>query len=306
MAGVTTAPASTARRLAAAAYQSPALLLCLAVLGWSGNFVVGRLVHDSVPPVGLALARWTLASVLLAPWAWPRLRADLPALRRNAPVVLGLAATGVAVFNTLVYRGLQTTTVLNGLLLQSACPVLIVVFGYAFFRERPRRAQVAGLAVSLVGVWVVVSRGRPDQLTVSASLGDLWIFLAVVSYAAYTALLRRKPAAHPLSLLLATFVAGAAMLIPFAVAEALAGARMPLTFGAAAAVGYVGLVPSVVSYFCFNRGVELAGGARAGQFIHLMPVFGAVLAFVFLGESLQGFHLVGAAVIAAGLALAAR
>lgn len=301
MAERSTAAEVLPRRLAYRVYDSPTVLLCLAVLGWSGNFVVGRLVQASMPPVALALARWLLAGALLLPLSWRRLRADWPVLWRHRGVVLALAALGVAIFNTLVYRGLQTTTAVNGLLLQSVGPVLIVLAAFLMFRQRPSVTELVGLAVSLAGVWVVVTRGALTTPALTAAIGDLWILIAVACYACYTALLRRRPPVHPISLLEATFLAGAAMLIPFAVAEAATGARIPLTASSAATIGYVGVVPSIVSYFCFNRGVELAGATRAGQFIHLMPVFGAVLAYLVLGESLQGFHLAGAALIAAGL-----
>lgn len=287
-------------------HHAPVLLLCIAVLGWSGNFVVGRLVGGTVPPVGLAFTRWVLAFLVLLPFGHRLLRRDLPVLRRHARLVGVLAVTGITVFNTFVYIGLTTTTAVNGLLLQSVGPLLIVALAALFFRDHPTRAQLLGLAVSLIGVWIVVSRGDVLRGRFAVGTGELWILAAVVSYAVYTCLLRARPPVHPVSLLLATFGIGALGLAPFAIAEWLGGHRMPATGGALAAVLYVALVPSIVSYFCWNRGVELLGPGRAGQFIHLMPVFGAVLAFVVLGEALQPFHLVGAAIIGAGILLASR
>jgi drug/metabolite transporter (DMT)-like permease len=288
-------------------YDNAPLLLCLAILGWSGNFIVGRLVGAAMPPVTFAFLRWVLAFTLLAPWSVPRIRRDAVALRDGWPVVLTLSITGVAVFNAFVYRGLQTTSAVNGLILQSVCPVLIIVFAFLAHREPPRLLQLAGLAVSLTGVWVVVSRGSPFSTAgLRVAGGDAWILAAVASYAVYSVALRAKPAVHPLSLLGTTFGLGALALIPFVIAEIAAGATMPRTVGTVAAVAYVGVVPSIVSYFCFNRGVELAGAARAGQYIHLMPVFGAALAFLIVHESLQLFHVVGAAIVAAGIACAER
>lgn len=297
-------PAATLWRRA---YGNATLLLCVAVLGWSGNFVVGRLAHSTIPPVALALLRWLLALAVIWPVAWPRMRADRGVLFAHRWTVLALGITGVAVFNTLVYRGLQTTTAVSGLLLQSVCPVLIVLVAAGMHRTRPRLVELAGLAVSLAGVWVVISRGNVTApVGVGTAIGDLWILLAVASYAVYTVVLRDRPPVHPLSLLGSTFGIGALALIPFALLEAMSGQRVPLTSASLATIAYVGLVPSIVSYFCFNRGVELIGGARAGQFIHLMPVFGAVLSFLVLGEQLAGFHLAGAALIAAGLVISAR
>lgn len=300
-------------------YASAPLLLCLAILGWSGNFVVGRLVGGTVPPVQLSFLRWTIATALLAPLAWRGLRTDAAELRARWKTVLILALTGVAIFNTFVYRGLESTTVVNGVLLQSVCPVLIVLFTFLAHRERPHAAQLAGLVVSLVGVWLVVSQGHVivggggadggigaagTGLRVNA--GDAWILAAVAAYAVYTVVLRSKPAVGPLTLLFVTFGLGALMVAPFAAAELAGGRSVPATPGAVAAVAYVGVIPSIVSFFCFNRGVELIGAARAGQFIHLMPVFGAALAFVFVGERLAWYHLAGGAVIAGGIWLSGR
>ncbi|WP_416973962.1 DMT family transporter [Streptomyces sp. 4F14] len=287
-------------------YRSPVLLLCLASAGWSGNFVVGRLTHATVPPVNLAFFRWLTATLILLPFAAARLRRDLPVLVQHKGTVLLLAATGVAAYNTLVYEGLQTTTAISALLMQSVVPLLILVFVFALFHERPQLLQLAGLVVSLAGVWVVVTQGSPFDTGALALGGGLgWILLAVISYALYTALLRRRPSVHPLSLLTVLFGLGSLMLAPLAAAEAASGRSLPLTAGSVAAVVYVALVPSLLCYFCYNRGAELLGAARAGQFLHLMPVFGAVLAFFFLDERIHGYHLVGAALIAAGLAVAA-
>lgn len=287
-------------------HHAPVLLLCVAVLGWSGNFVVGRLVGGTIPPVGLAFARWCLAFLVLLPFGWRTLQHDLPELRRHALLIGVLSITGVAVFNTFVYIGLSMTTAVNGLLLQSAVPLLIVVFSAVLFRDRPSRAQLLGLVVSLVGVWVVVSRGDLLRGRFVFGTGELWILAAVASYALYTTFLRLRPPVHPASLLLITFGFGALALAPFAMGEWMSGYRMPATAGALAAVLYVALIPSIVSFFCWNRGVELLGASHAGQFIHLMPVFGAILAFLVLDEKIYAFHLAGGAMIGAGIVIASR
>ena len=252
----------------------------------------------------------------MVPFAWRGVRADLAELRSRWRTVVVLALTGVAIFNAFVYRGLETTTVVNGVLLQSICPVLIVLLTFAAHRERPHLAQLAGLVVSLVGVWLVVSQGRgfggvggiggAGGVGLAVNAGDAWILGAVAAYAVYTVVLRDRPAVRPLTLLVTTFGLGALMVAPFAAAELAGGRSVPATPGALAAVAYVGVIPSIASFFCFNRGVELIGAARAGQFIHLMPVFGAALAFAFVGERLAGYHLLGGAVIACGIWLSGR
>lgn len=303
-----TAPASVAarwrpRRL----YDSPYHLLVLAMLFWSGNFIVGRAVHATVPPIGLAFWRWTGGLLLVLPFAWRHLRRDLPVLRAHWPLVLLLSAAGIATFNTLVYTGLRSTTALNGLLMQSTMPVFILLCSFLLFGDRPGRAQVGGIVLSLAGVAVIVSRGEPlALLRVPLNMGDVWVFAAVVSYALYSALLRRRPAVHPSSFLATTFALGAAMLLPFHLGEHLSGRALRLEAPTLLAIGYVAVFPSVLAYFCYNRGVELIGANRAGQFLHLMPVFGSLMALLFLGEAFRSFHAGGAALIIAGIVLAAR
>lgn len=287
-------------------YARAPLLLGLAVLGWSGNFVVGRLVGGTVPPIQLSFLRWTIATALLVPFAWRGVRADAAELRARWKTVLVLAVSGIAIFNAFVYRGLEDTTVVNGVLLQSVCPVLIVLLTVAAHRERPQATQLTGLVLSLFGVWLVVSQGRVFGVGLRPNAGDGWILAAVAAYAVYTVVLRDRPAVRPLTLLVTTFGLGAVMVAPFAAAELAGGRSVPATPGAVAAVAYVGVIPSIASFFCFNRGVELIGAARAGQFLHLMPVFGAALAYLVVGERLAWYHLAGGAVIAGGIWLSGR
>lgn len=286
-------------------WRSPYVLLVLTALFWSGNFVIGRAVHGAVPPVALAFWRWTGGFALVIAFAAPHLRRDLPELLRHWRLVLLLSALGVATFNTLVYIGLQSTTAINALLMQSAMPLVILLCSFLLFRERAGTMQLIAVLVSLVGVLVIACRGSPLAIAETAvDIGDLWVFCAVVSYAVYSVLLRRRPTVHPLSFVAATFALGAVMLLPFHVWETLAGAPMRWTDVAIAAVVYVALFPSLLAYLCFNRGVELIGANRAGQFVHLMPAFGTVLAIVFLGEDVHLYHAIGIALIGLGIGLA--
>jgi len=286
-------------------WQSPALLLVLATLFWSSNFVVGRAVNAVIPPVALSFWRWALALVLVIGFAWPHLRRDLPALKGNLPLLMLLSALGVGSFSTLVYIGLRTTTVINGVLLQSTMPLLILLASFLLFRERVPWLQLTAVAVSLAGVGVIVARGSLETLLgLSFSPGDGWIFLAVCCYALYSVLLRRRPPMHPLSFVAATVAGGAAMLLPLYLWEHFAVRALrpdPVTL---AVIAYVAVFPSLLSYLCFNRAVELIGANRSGQYLHLMPLFGSLLAALFLGESLQAYHLGGAALIGAGIGLA--
>lgn len=295
-------PFSTA---AAWLWSSPYLLLTLTMLFWAANFVVGRGVSGVVPPIALSFFRWLGAALLVAPLARGGLARDLPVLRHHWAIVLVLAAIGVAAFNTLVYSGLQTTTAINALLLQSSLPLLILACSFALFRDRIGALQWLGVAASLGGVAAIATQGNPaDLLALTLHRGDALILLACVGYAFYSTLLRKRPPVAAMSFLFATFSCGAAILAPFFIWEMTTGAVTPLAPGALVAILYVIVFPGFLAYLFFNRGVELLGANRAGQFIHLMPMFGSLLAILFLGESFQLFHAIGIALIGAGIVLA--
>ncbi len=285
----------------------PWLLMLLPPLFWAGNFVLGRAVSEAVPPVALAFWRWVLGALILLPFAWPHLRRDLPVLGRNWVIVLLLSGLGIAVFNTFAYIGLAYTTALNGVMIQSVMPVMIVGMSFLFFRDTVTGLQALGIAVSLGGALTLVSRGDPSAMaSLRFNVGDLWIFAAVTSYAAYTALLRRRPNVHGFSFIVVTFLLGALMLLPFMLMESAQGRPLRIDATSLASIGYVAVFASILAYICFNRAVLLLGANRAGLSIHLIPVFGSLLAILFLGERLQWFHAAGITLIAVGVVLATR
>ncbi len=287
--------------------QSPYLLLTLAVFFWAGNFIVGRAVRADVPPVALAFWRWFFAAILVTAMARRYLSADLARLRESWRIVLLLAFAGIACFNTLLYIGLQYTIAVNALLMQSLMPVMIVGLSFLFFKEKISFIQAAGVAISLLGALTIIGQGSLGVLlSLSLNRGDILVFFAVAGYAGYSIGLKKRPAVHPLSFVAATFILGDLLLLPLYIRETMAGRSLHLDVPTVLAIGYVAVFPSIVSYLCFNRGVELVGANRAGMFIHLIPVFGSVMAIAFLGESLQWFHLVGILLIAAGIFMATR
>jgi len=287
--------------------ERPYLLLTLAVLFWAGNFILGRAFHSDIPPIALAFWRWFGASLLISVPAWPHLRREWRIVRRHWPATLLLAALGIAAFNALAYSGLQYTQAINAFLMQSLMPVLIVAFSFLLFRERIRPLQGLGILVSLGGAVTIIAHGNLAVLTaLQFNRGDLLVAAAIVCYAGYSALLRKRPAVHPLTFIFATFWIGTAILFPLYLWEALTVRSLQLQPSVLLVIGYVALFPSIVSYLCYNRGVELIGANRAGLFIHLMPVFGSLMAMIFLGESFYAYHALGIALIAAGIYLATR
>jgi len=223
-------------------------------------------------------------------FAWPHLRRDWPVLLRRAPILLALSVTGIASFNTMVYIGLQDTTAVNALLPQSVMPLVILLWAFVFYRERPGLFQMAGVAVSLLGVAAIAGRGSLAALVnLSFNIGDVWVTGAVVLYA----LLRGAPAV-PASRAPAQpsdglgghryRVAAAVLSLGGWLSVGVWRGRDPCGWPSYAAVAYTAVLPSLAAYLFFNRGVELIGAARAGQSLRLLPAFGAALAVIFLGE----------------------
>jgi drug/metabolite transporter (DMT)-like permease len=287
-----------------AAWRAAPLLLAFCVLFWAGNSIVGRALAGSISPLALSFWRWLFAFLLVTPFAWRGLKADAPELLRRWKLILALAMTGVTSFGVLLYVGLQTTTALNSVLLQAAIPPLVMLLAWLVLRERTNLSQIAGVGLSLCGVIVVITAGRPwDLLHISLNRGDRFILVGVGLYAIYSLLLRRRPVVAPLSLLWATFAISALLLAPAYLAELAMGNSHPFTWRAAAGVFYVAAFPSFLAYLFYNRGIELIGAARASQFLHLQPIFGALLAVALLREPFLGFHAVGVLLIGAGIGL---
>ncbi len=285
----------------------PYLLLTLAVLFWAGNFILGRAFHTEIPPVALAFWRWVGAAILVTWPALPYLRRDRQELLHAWPAVTLLSLLGIAAFNTLAYSGLQYTQAINAFLLQSMMPVLIVLFSFLFFRNGVTRLQSLGIMVSLCGAVLIIARGDFARLqSLTFNRGDLLVFTAIACYAGYSVMLRKRPKAHPLAFIATTFWLGSIFLVPLYIWETITVASLKLNLSTLLVLGYVMIFPSIVSYLCFNRGVELVGANRAGLFIHLMPVFGGLMAVVFLGEVFGWYHAVGIILIGLGIYLATR
>ncbi len=282
-------------------------LLTVTALFWAGNSIVGRAARELVPPPALSIWRWTFALLLLLPLAWPHLKRDWPVLRANWPIVALLGALAIGSFNILLYTGLQSTTALNSMLIQSALPALVLVVGALVMGDRTSPRQIAGVLISLAGVLAIIARGDPAMLWgLRLNIGDAIIGGAVLLWALYSVLLRRRPVVHPLSFLAASMVVGIAVIAPVYAHELWSGRLIVPVAGSALAIAYVSIFPSFLAYLFFNRGVELIGSAATGQYMNVMPLMGAGLAMLFLGEALHMFHVAGLALIVAGILVAGR
>jgi drug/metabolite transporter (DMT)-like permease len=245
--------------------------------------------------------------VIVLPFGLAYVRRDWPVIRTHWRYLTFVGAIGGGLFNTLQYIALNYTTALNSVVLNSTGPIFIAMVSFLIYHERLTMRQAGGTAVSTAGVLGIISKGNLDALHALAfNGGDLLLLTGMATNGIYTALLRDRPAIHWLSFLFVLFLVSALVVLPFWTWEAASGARMELTPFTLAAVGYIAIFPSVVAYICLTRGVELIGANRSGIFLHMIPLFGALLAIGLLGEPLQVFHVIGFALILCGVALASR
>jgi drug/metabolite transporter (DMT)-like permease len=287
--------------------NQPYLLLCITALCWAGNAIVGRLAAGHIPPVTLSFLRWSLAFLVILPFAWKHLKRDWPLIRGKLGVMVLLSTTGIGVFNTLQYWALEHTQALNTLLLQSAGPLIVAVWSFILLGVRLTLAQAIGVLLSLSGVLVILSQGDLTALSaIRFNKGDLIFLVAMITFGLYSVLTLKRPAIHSLSLVGFTFGCGAVVLIPLLILELYTRPAMAFDAQNVLTLIYVAIFPSAVAYLCFNRGVQLIGANRAAPFFHIVPVFGAAMAMIFLGEQPQLFHVIGFALVLTGVYIASR
>lgn len=281
-------------------------MLALVMLLWAGNSIVGRAVRDDIPPLFLALLRWTGALLVIVPFAARYVAEDRATIMRSWPMILLLGLFGVAAYNGFLYSGLRYTTASNGMLLGATIPALVLLVDFLIFGTRAGTGAIIGVALSTFGVVVIVFQGKIGALSqVAFNRGDALILCGAVAWAFYTSLLRLRPKLHAQSFLTVTFAIGMLAMLPLATTEWHEIAVMHWTPRVFAAVLYVALLPSVVAYALFNAAVATLGPASAGQAITLTPLFGALLAAVTLGEQLHVHHFAGMGLILVGILVSA-
>lgn len=282
----------------------PYFLLLIPPLCWGANVVLARGVIDIIAPVSFAFWRWALAFLILLPFARRHAARDWPVVVRHWKMLVFLSLSGITCFNTLLYMGVHTTTAINGALIQTSMPALIILISLVAFKEKVTPIQVIGVCLCIFGAGLVVLRGKFSALlSMSFVEGDIFIVVASVLYAIYSAYLRKRPGIHQLSFLLYTFGIGAVGLLPLYVLELSYRGSSGFSQDAFLSVLFVAVFPSLVAYFCWNRGVALVGANRAGLYVNFVPVFASIMAVVWLGESLMTFHVVGMVLICGGMIL---
>lgn len=294
-----------------------ALLLTLPPLLWAGNAVVGRLMVGEIPPITFNLLRWVAGFALLLPLAAWVLRRDSPLWPHWGRMAL-LGLLGMGSYNALQYMALKTSTPLNVTLVGSSMPIFMLGLGWLLYGARISRQQWWGVALSTAGVLTVLTRGDWSQLlALKLVAGDVLMLLATATWAWYSWLLTKPPANRPdppalrnnwSAWLMAQVIPGLMWSALFSGVEWAVVPDLHIHWGwpLAAALAYVALGPSLLAYFCWGRGVSLAGPQVAGFFVNLTPLFAAVLSAAVLGELPKLYHAAAFALIVGGIVVSSR
>jgi drug/metabolite transporter (DMT)-like permease len=306
---MTSAPAPLRSR-ALSLLDRPYLILTLTVAFWGGNAVAGKAAVGNLDPYALTILRWVGAFLAILPFALPVLRADWPKIAARWWLYIIYGGIGYAAFNVFLYVAAYFTSGINIALDQVAINILVMVGNFAFYRTRVRPLQLVGVVLTILGVAATATHGDLSRLlALNMNFGDVLVLLACIGYAAYSLLLRYRPATDWKSFVFATFLVAFVTSLVFQATlgggfgQLIAGLPQITPTGWAIAL-YTMLFPSLVSQMLYVRGVELIGPNRASLFINLIPLFGALGAVVILGEALQPFHLIAGAFIVVGIVLA--
>ncbi|KXF81910.1 DMT family transporter [Enterovibrio coralii] len=282
----------------------PVFLAVLATMSWAGNITLAKWLNASIPPIGLAFWRWTVAALIILPFVIRPMRAMWPVCRQHLPLMFTLSLLGVAGYNTLIYIALKDTLSTNVLILQSSSPLMILLAQFVLLKQAATKRQVLAISISVIGVLLIVTQGN---LGTNIAIGKSeWIALfAILVWATYSVLVQKLPAElKGLPMLGYTVTLGAFLLLPFYLWESLTIAPMPLSRESIFLGLYTGIFASAIAFFCWNSAILKMGASRTGQFMHLIPVFGLIFSALLLGERMETHHLLGIGFIVIGIVIA--
>ena len=285
------------------------IFLIFATLFWSGNFIVGKAASlFEIPPFTLNFYRWTFAWLILAPFTLKEIIKNKKYILQNIKLILILGITSITIFNSIVYYSLNFTQVISGVLMISTIPVMIIFFSWIFKIEKTNYYQILGVIFSLLGVIIILTKANLFiLLNLDFNKRDIWMVVAMFSWAIYSALLRKeKFKLSQLSLLQTIISAGLILLLPAYLIEIAMGFRLNVNLPFVLTLGYVVLFPGLASFICWIKGISIIGSNRSGIFLHLMPIFSTVLAIIIFKEKFMLFHLFGAIFIIVGIFLSSK
>lgn len=280
--------------------------LILAVLFWSGNFVLGRFVSSDISAMELSFFRWFFVLLILSPYIIYKHRRLITIFKKNPYLYTLFGLLGVSAYNTFVYFGLDYISATNALLINSSTPIFIILLSAIIIKTKITKVQLLGVLLSTIGVLYLILKGNFEAfLKLEFTIYDLWIILACISWAIYSIYLKYKPkditAFEFLSII--TFIGTFFLFLIILVFDFKIEYIFLKDNSVLYSLIYMAIFPSILSFYFWNMATFEVGANKAGQFTHLMPIFGSFLAFIFLNESLEFYHLVGVLFIGIGIYL---
>ena len=282
------------------------LFLILATIFWSGNFIVGKAASIfEIPPFSLNFYRWLFAGLILLPFTFKELILKKNYIFENLGFFIILGITSITIFNSIVYYSLHYTQVISGVLMISTIPVWIIFISSILKIEKTNIFQIIGVGLSLLGVIFIITKADLNLIkNLDFNKGDLTMVVAMFSWAIYSALLKKKTyEISQITLLQVVIITGLIFLIPIYIIEMNLGNVIKLDKPFLLTLTYVVLFPGLASFFFWIKGIALIGANRAGAFLHLMPIFGAIMAMVIFKEKFMFYHILGAIFIISGITL---
>jgi len=282
------------------------IFLFLTVFFWAGNFIVGKFASQyEIPPFSLNFYRWLFAWIILAPFTVPEIIKKKEYIKNNFKLFLILGITSITIFNSIVYYSLNFTQVINGVLMISTIPVMIMFFSSFLKIEKTNIFQILGVIFSLTGVLLIITKANLSiLLNLDFNKGDLTMVLAMLSWALYSALLKKKRfELSQLTLLEVIITFGLIFLIPVYFIEYKMGYVIKLDKPFILILSYVVLFPGLASFILWIKGISLIGVNRSGVFLHLMPILSAIMAMIIFDEKFMFYHIFGAIFILIGILL---
>ena len=287
--------------------RSPHLLCFLAVVFVGANFVVVRNIYDQFPPAILSIWRWGGAALILLPFTWSGLREDWPIIRRNWVVLISCALLMPILGSLTAYLAMALTVAVNGAIIQSMTPLIVVFFSWTLLIERVNVRHAFGLAIALAGVITIIIRGDLEVLlSLSFNSGDLLLLASAFGFAGYYLLFKRmreKP--RHFVFLTVVFGIGAVFHIPVVLIELQQGNPIIFNWSVVLSILFVTIFSTLLAGSFFNIGIEKLGPTKTSTYHYLMPVITALLAYVFLGEAIAAFHVIGTVLIISGVYMTA-
>jgi drug/metabolite transporter (DMT)-like permease len=282
------------------------ILLALCVLFWSSNFILGRYLHNEFEPITLAFYRWLGVFIAVFPLLLWHFKPIILAIKAHFIHALLLAFFSIVCFNTLLYFGLEKTTATNALLINSIFPILVVFLSFVILKYPISKNQTLGIILSTFGVVFLVLQGELAQLFhFKFNSGDLFIISASLTWALYSVLLKYQSLnLKPMLFFTAMVSLGFVLMLPLylfstpSISNDIANVIQHYEI-----ILFMVIFPSILSFLFWNKGILEIGANKTGQFTHLMPLFGTILAYLFLGETLELYHFFGMILIFSGIYL---